>query len=55
MMWELLSKGTLPPWEFLVFVLCVLALAVGPVAIWLVWPWRRGDADETLPGEASGS
>lgn len=41
MLWELLDKGTLPPLEFLVFVLCMLVLVVGPVAIWLNWPWKR--------------
>lgn len=43
MLWDLLDKGTLPPLEFVAFVLCMLVLVVGPVAIWLVAPRRPKD------------
>lgn len=41
MLWELMAKGYLPYWwEYLSFVLLILILAAGPVAIWLIWTTR---------------
>jgi uncharacterized integral membrane protein len=42
MLWELINTGSLTSWDWPVFILCMLALVVGPVAIWLVAPRRRG-------------
>jgi hypothetical protein len=40
MLWDLLNKGTLPPWDFAVFVALMLVLMAGPVVIWLIWTTR---------------
>lgn len=41
MLWELINTGSLSFWDWPVFILCMLVLVVGPVAIWLNWPWNR--------------
>lgn len=41
MIWELIDHGRLAHWwEYLVLVACVLALAAGPTAIWIIWTTR---------------
>ena len=60
MLFELMTSGSLPHWwEYLVFVLAVLTVIAGPVAIRLIWrkPLSGGedsgrDSGIRCPGEA---
>lgn len=41
MLFQLMDTGSLWPWEWPVFITCVLILVIGPTAIWIIWTTNR--------------